>query len=226
MLGSMKPNLFRLFGPRELVSAVLATLAAPIAMMGAQTSAVAERKLLYVAEPGVRDYLEYGGHGILVFDIEHKHKFVRRIPSAGVDEKGKPLNVKGICASTATQRLYVTTIRTLMCFDLTLDKLLWEKSYEGGCDRMAISPDGKVIYLPSLEREHWHVVDATSGEVLKKIVTNSGAHNTIMGPDGKFAYLAGLKSPLLRVTDTKTHSVIREVGPFSNVIRPFTINGE
>src|SRR2546422_6187742 len=136
-----------------------------------------ERKLLYVAEPGIRDYLEYGGHGVLVFDIEHGHKFIRRIPSGGVDEKGKPLNVKGICASTTTQRLYVTTIRTLMCFDLTSDKLLWEKSYEGGCDRMAISPDGKIIYLPSLEREHWHVVDATSGEVLKKIVTNSGAHN-------------------------------------------------
>src|SRR5437016_5225420 len=173
----------------------------------AATTESKERRLLYVAEPGIRDYLEYGGHGVLVFDIEHGHKFIRRIPSGGVDEKGKPLNVKGICASTTTQRLYVTTIRTLMCFDLTSDKLLWEKSYEGGCDRMAISPDGKIIYLPSLEREHWHVVDATSGEVLKKIVTNSGAHNTIMGPDGKFAYLAGLQSPLLRVTDTKPHSV-------------------
>ena len=226
MLRRMKPNLLRLPGLSGLLCVALATLAGTTLLIGAQASAAGERKLLYVAEPGVRDYLEYGGHGILVFDIEHGHKFVRRIPSAGVDEKGKPLNVKGICASTATQRLYVTTIRTLMCFDLTSDKLLWEKSYEGGCDRMAISPDGKVIYLPSLEREHWHVVDAISGEVLKKIVTNSGAHNTIMGPDGKFAYLAGLKSPLLRVTNTKTHSVIREVGPFSNVIRPFTINGE
>jgi DNA-binding beta-propeller fold protein YncE len=27
------------------------------------------------------------------------------------------------------------------------------------------------------------------------------------------------------VTDTKTHSVVREIGPFGNVIRPFTING-
>ena len=90
---------------------------------------------------------------------------------------------------------------------------------------MAISPDGKVIYLPSLEKAHWHVVDAGGGEVIRKIVTNSGAHNTIIGLDGAHAYLAGLASPILRVTDTRTHEVIREVGPFGNFIRPFTVNG-
>src|SRR5690242_19404748 len=91
-------------------------------------------KLLYVAEPGIRDYLQYGGHGLLVFDIDHGHKFLRRVPTGGVDEKGKPLNVKGICASALTRRVYVSTTRTIMCLDLLTDKLLWEKAYEGGCD--------------------------------------------------------------------------------------------
>ena len=184
-----------------------------------------ERKLLYVATPGIRDYLEYGGHGILVFDINDDHKFVKRIPSAGTDSQGRPLNVKGIAACAATHRIYVTTTRTLLSFDLVSEKLLWEKPYEGGCDRLALSPDGQFIYLPSLENEHWLVVNAPDGKVLKKIVTNSGAHNTIIGPDGKFAYLAGLKSPDLRVADTWTHEVARTVGSFGNVIRPFTING-
>jgi hypothetical protein len=190
----------------------------------ADDSRAAERKLLYVAVPGIRDELEHGGHGILVFDIENAHKFVRRIPSAGLDEKGKPLNVKGICANAKTQRLYVSTTRTLMSFDLVSEKLLWEKPYEGGCDRMALSPDGKVIYLPSLEGPHWHVVDAMTGEIIKKLIINSGAHNTAIGLDGRFAYLAGLKSPRLRVADAKTHEVVREIGPFSNFIRPFTVN--
>jgi len=184
------------------------------------------RPLLYVATPGIRDYLEYGGHGILIFDINQGHKFVRRFPSAGVDESGKPLNVKGICASARTGRLFVSTTRTLMCFDLISDKLLWETPYEGGCDRMAISPDGGVIYLPSLEGPHWHVVDAQTGDIIKKIVLNSGAHNTIIGAEGKFAYLAGLKSPLLRVADIRKHQVVREIGPFGNFVRPFTVNGD
>ena len=185
-----------------------------------------EQKLLYVATPGIRDYLEYGGHGILVFDIDHGHKFVKRYASAGLDEKGAPLNVKGICANAETRRLYVTTTRTLMAFDLVSGKLLWEKPYEGGCDRLALSPDGKIIYLPSLEGDHWHVVEAMTGEVIKKIVPRSGAHNTIIANDGRFAYLAGLKSPVLRVTDAHTHEIVKEIGPFGNVIRPFTINGK
>ena len=209
---------------------LLAAIAFVLAVV-AQNEALAagsEKKLLYVAAPGIRDYLEYGGHGILIFDIENNHKFIKRLPAAeaaSLDEKGKPLNVKGICACAGTQRLYVTTTRTVSCFDLVSNKLLWEKAYEGGCDRLAITPDGKIIYLPSFEKEHWHVINAMTGEVIKKIVLNSGAHNTVIGPDGAFAYLAGLKSPILRVADTKTHEVIREIGPFANVIRPFTING-
>jgi hypothetical protein len=188
-------------------------------------SSYAETRLLYVATPGIRNYLEYGGHGILVFNIDDGHKFVRRIASAGLDEKGKPMNVKGICGSLSLQRLYVSTIKSLMCFDLLTDKLLWEKSYEGGCDRMGISPDGKVIYLPSLEQAHWHVVDARNGDVIAKLVPDSGAHNTIFGPDGTEVYLAGLKSPLLRIADGRTHKITRTVGPFGNSIRPFTVNG-
>ena len=184
-----------------------------------------EHRYLYVAAPGVRDYLEYGGHGVFVFDMDRGHHFVKRIPSAGVDAKGKPINVKGICASPATGRLYVSTLTSMICFDLVSEKILWEKTYEGGCDRMSISPDGRVIYLPSLEGDHWHVVNAMSGDVLTKIVPKSGAHNTVFGPDGNEVYLAGLKSPLLTVAETKTHTAARTVGPFSASIRPFTVNG-
>jgi DNA-binding beta-propeller fold protein YncE len=136
------------------------------------------------------------------------------------------MNVKGICASAATGRLYVSTIKTLMCFDLASDRMLWEKAYEGGCDRMSITPDGKAVYLPSLENDHWHVVDGRNGEVVAKIVPKSGAHNTIVGPDGKEAYLAGLRSPFLTIADVSAHRAARTVGPFSAAIRPFTVNGD
>jgi len=204
----------------------VATLCFLGGVTGPADAAVTEQRLLYVATPGIRDYLEYGGHGILVFDIDQGHRFIKRIPSGGLDEKGHPLNVKGICANPKTRRLYVSTTRTLMCVDLVSEKLRWEKPYEGGCDRMALSPNGKIVYLPSLESDHWQVVDALTGGVIKKIVTYSGSHNTIIGPNGKFAYLAGLKSPILRVSDTRAHEVVREIGPFGNVVRPFTINGQ
>ncbi len=48
------------------------------------------QRLLYVAEPGIRNYLEYGGHGVLVYDIDDGHRFLRRIPMGGLNEEGEP----------------------------------------------------------------------------------------------------------------------------------------
>jgi DNA-binding beta-propeller fold protein YncE len=185
-----------------------------------------ERRLLYVAEPGIRNYLEYGGHGLLVFDIDHQHRFLKRIKTAGLDPKtGKPENVKGVCASARSSRIYVSTIRSLTALDLRTESILWERAYEGGCDRMAIAPDGSNIYLPSLEKDHWNVVDARDGKVITRVTPKSGSHNTVYGLDGKHVYLAGLRSPLLTVADRATHTASGTVGPFSAAIRPFTVNG-
>jgi DNA-binding beta-propeller fold protein YncE len=187
-------------------------------------SAESERRLLYVATPGIRNYLEYGGHGLLVFDIDHGHKFVKRIKTSGLDSEGKPLNVKGVCASAENKRIYITTTRTMTCLDLVTEKIVWEKALPGGCDRMSISADGKIIYVPSFEGPHWNVVDAMSGERIAKITPNSGAHNTVYGADGSHVYLAGLHSPWLTIAETKTHTSNTCVGPFSAPVRPFTVN--
>ena len=184
------------------------------------------KRYLYVVTPGVRNYLGYGGHGIQVFDIDNGHRFVKFIPGkGGLRKDGTPSNVKGVDVSLATNCLYVSTLEAIQCIDLTTEKLVWERPYTGGVDRLSISPDGKTIYVPSLEKEFWTVVDAKTGDIINKVVTNSGAHNTIYGPDGTSVYLAGLKSPLLNVADTKTHTVTKQVGPFAADIRPFTING-
>ncbi len=184
------------------------------------------KRRLYVAEPGIRNYLEYGGHGLLVFDIDHGHRLLKRIGTGGLDPKGVPINVKGICASARTGRVYVSTIKQLMCLDLLTGSMLWERTYPEGCDRMAIAPDGKTLYVPSFEGPTWNVVDAVSGNVIAQVKPDSGAHNTIYGANGAEVYMAGLKSPVLSIASTKDHTIARTVGPFSNRIRPFTVNGK
>lgn len=204
-----------------LVACVLALALSGLAPAARDTD---ERHFLYVAEPGIRNYVEYGGIGLLVYDMDQGHRFVKRIPTFDLPPGEAPENVKGIAANARTGRVYVTTIKRVAAFDLATGRLVWNHTYEGGCDRLAISPDGKILYVPSLEGPHWHAVDAMTGDVIAKIVTGSGAHNTIYGPDGRSVYLAGLKSPMLSIADPRTHKVIKEVGPFSSAIRPFTIN--
>ena len=186
----------------------------------------ASGRYLYVAVPGIRNYLGYGGHGILVFDIDNNHRFVKRISTQGLRKDGVPSNVKGIAVSVPLNSIYVSTLESLQRIDLTTEEVIWEKTFEGGCDRMSISPDGKTMYLPSLEKTFWNVIDCESGNIIKKIEVLRRAHNTLYGLSGDHAYLADIASPYLHITDTKTHTIIKKVGPFGNGIRPFTINGE
>jgi DNA-binding beta-propeller fold protein YncE len=205
------------------LSRTAAALLLLLAAWPARAADPADRHLLYVATPGIRNDLQVGGAGVLVFDVDHNHAFARRIltPASRID---KPENVKGVCACADTKRLYFTTLTRLYCLDLVSEQTLWEKALPGGCDRMAITPDGKFLYVPSLEGPHWNVVDGSSGDLVATIVTNSGAHNTVCGLDGAHVYLAGLKSPMLSVADPKTHQVVSKVGPFSAPVRPFTVN--
>src|SRR6476660_6578156 len=112
-----------------------------VVALAAVIAQAAEQHFLYVAEPGIRNYVEHGGIGVLVFDIDHGYKFVKRIPTwkppADAPDK-PPENVKGIAASAKTGRLYITNLSRVICIDLLTDKILWDNAYEGGCDRLAI----------------------------------------------------------------------------------------
>ena len=175
----------------------------------------AEQHFLYVAEPGIRNDVQHGGIGVLVFDIDHGYKFVKRIPTWETPAGKEPENVKGIAASAKTGRLYVTTFSRMAALDIATGDKIWDRAYEGGCDRMALSPDGRILYVPSFEGPRWNVVDAETGVIIAKVEPKSGSHNTIYSLDGSRVYLAGLRSPFLSVADTKTHTVVKTVGPFS-----------
>lgn len=206
---------------------ILLTLLALLSLIAAPVNAQdkKEKRLLYVVTPGIRNYLEFGGAGILVFDIDNNHKLVKRIKTPASEEL-KPSNIKGVCASAVTKRLYFSTLTKLYCVDLLTEKTLWEKALPDGCDRMSITPDGKTIYVPTLEKDHWNIVDAMTGDLITRIETKSRAHNTVVSLDGTRMYLAGINSPKLPVADTKTHKIIQEVGPFGHGIRPFTVNAD
>ena len=204
--------LFVLLGSAQLAEPVLA-------------GAADERHLLYVVAPGIRDYLEFGGAGILVFDMDKGYAFVKRIETPA-SQAAKPENIKGVCANTSTRKLYFTTPTRLYCVDLATEKTLWEKALPGGCDRMSMTPDGKEIYVPSFEGPHWNIVNAETGDELARVETKSGAHNTVVSLDGQRAYLAGLRSPILTILDTRTHDRVDPTGPFAAAIRPFTVNSD
>lgn len=202
-----------------LAAAVLYGTSGPAAQQG-------DRRYIYAAVPGVGSEVEHGGVGVLVFDVDDGHRFVKRIPTWPAPRGHRDENIKGIAASAKTGMLYVSTIHRLAAIDLVTEKIVWQKGFDADCcDRMAISPDGRLIYTPAFEEPKWYVVDALTGNVVSTIAVPGRAHNTIYSPTGDRVYLSALGSPILSVADPKTHTIVRTIGPFSAAIRPFTING-
>jgi DNA-binding beta-propeller fold protein YncE len=196
------------------------------AVRGQQT-----QRFLYAALPGVGggNNLKYGGAGVLVFDIDHGHRFVKRIPLQGaMPDDGRQESIKGIAAHAQTARLYVSTSRRVAAYDLTTDKLVWEQSYdERGTDRIALSPDGKTLYAPELGAPKWVIADAATGARTGAIDKPGRPHNTQFSDDGTRVYFeAEGDTRTMSVVDAKTRTIVKEIGPFGNMVRPFTFNGK
>ncbi len=183
------------------------------------------QRRLYVVCPGIRNYLEFGGAGVLVFDMDQGHKFIKRIATPASLETA-PDNIKGVCGDASTHRLFFTTRSKLYCFDLITEKIVWETAPPNGTDQMSITPEGRALYVPSFEKDTWNVIDPANGKLLKEVETKSGAHNTVVSRDGKSMFLGGLKSPYLFMASTDTHTIVKKIGPLSGAIRPFVINGK
>ncbi len=194
-------------------------LAAPIAAQ--QT-----RRFLYVAVPGAGNETEYRGVGILVYDIDNAHTFVRRIPTWPVPPGQQPEQVRGIAASASTRRLFLSTEKRLAAFDLVTEKIVWEQTYDGHCcDRLALSPDGATIYAPAFGAPKWFVIDAANGALLATIDVMGWPRQAIFSSDGSFVFLSAWESPVLSVVDTRARKIVKEIGPFTDFVCPFTING-
>jgi len=179
-------------------------LSLPIAVLAAACSFTARphgqqpQLYIYAALPGVGggNNVSYGGAGILVFDIDHGHKFVKRVamPTSlplPPSTNGRPVSpqeaIKGIAAHGPTARLYVSTNRRVAACDLNTDKLVWEERYEDrGTDRIALSPDGTTIYAPELGAPKWVVADAMTGALIATIDKPGSPHNTQYSDEGAF----------------------------------------
>lgn len=172
---------------------------------------------------------------ISVYDIERGHALVKKV---AIPDRYTMTGVRGVAADAASRRLYVSFwgdsygegVGYVLAYDLLVDRVVWKRSYRPSIDSMAVSRDGRKLYMPCGEEQgecdHWFVLDAWTGDEIGRIPMHDGAHNTIVSLDGRWAYLASLKHDRLAVVDTSTDRIIRWVGPFGDSIRPFTVTSD
>ncbi|MEK7678117.1 MAG: hypothetical protein AAB676_19985 [Verrucomicrobiota bacterium] len=184
----------------------------------------AEKHYLYFSTPDGAQLDGRSGNGVLVFDIDNGHQLVRRIDVPSFKE-----GLRGFCANAKTHcAYYSTTGRRLGSLDLETDKIVWERTYDAGCDRAAITPDGAKIYVPTGwwwrgTNSGFLVVNAKNGNLLKNIPVNVQAHNSLASLDGQFVYLGTETN--LTVFRTSDDSVVRHIkGVGESGVFPFTVD--
>lgn len=182
------------------------------------------RRYLYLSMPDGAQKEGRSQPGILIFDIDNGHKFVRRI-DIPIFEEG----LRGFAGNLKTRSAYYSsTNHRLGQFDLESEKKVWEKVYDAGCDRSSITLDGKKIYAPtgwwySGEDSGFLVVNGETGELIKRIRVGPQAHNSIVNLAGTKVYL-GTRTTL-SVFDTSTDEMIMQVEDVGERgIFPFTID--
>ena len=66
-----------------------------------------------------------------------------------------------------------------------------------------------------------------TGAPIASIDKPGTAHNTLFSDDGARVYFESQgNTRTMSVVDAKTRTIVKEIGPFGNVVRPFTFNGK
>src|SRR5260370_4758287 len=184
------------------------------------------KRYLYMSTPDASQKNYVSGQGILVFDIDQGHKFVRRIDIPDFKE-----GLRGFTGSLKTHRAYFSTSNSRVgAFDLETEKVVWSKTYEAGADRSSITMDGKKIYVPT---GYWSlgadggmlVLNADNGELIKRIIVGPAAHNSLVSLNGRFLYLGS--QTMLTEFDTHNEKVIRPIKDVGERgIFPYTMDSQ
>lgn len=203
----------------RLLSLILAAGFSTSVLFGAEPEL---KRYLYLSTP---DAAQQGGSGdgILVFDIDHGHRFVRRIPIPFKE------GLRGFCGSARNHCVYYSsTLRRLGAIDLEKENILWERTYDVGCDRACITLDGSKLYVPTGwwwkgTNSGFLVVNAANGDVIKRLDAGPQAHNSIATLDGTYALL-GTETNLWMFR-TSDDSLVRRIdGVGESGVFPFTID--
>jgi hypothetical protein len=169
------------------------------------------------------------GH-ISVYDIDAGHRLIKTIRT--VDDVG---DVKGLAVSAVTGKLYVTYrnksgVGMIYCVNVYNDAVLWNRAIDPGIDRLAINPNGELLYVPTWEggsAEHINVLDANTGDVVRRVYFSNRSHDTqypLSGPIFQETKATDGSGNYLYLIDPNSYAVSR-IGPYSGILGPYAVNG-
>ena len=168
---------------------------------------------------------------ISVYDIDARHRLIKTIQTVpGIAD------VRGVAVSAVTGKLYVAymddeTNGRIYCLNVYDDSILWNKAISPGVDRLAINPDGRLLYVPTWEggsADYINVLDANTGDLIRRVYFSNRSHDTLYplaGPIFQETKANDGSGNYLYLINPDTYEVSR-VGPYSGILGPYAVDSK
>ena len=128
----------------------------------------------------------------------------------------------GVAFSPDGKRAYITceAESTLWATDTKTGKLISKAQLSGHPNNLAVSNDGKYVFVSiAVAPGAVDVVDTASMKLAKSIPVKGAVHNTYVTPDGKYVVAGSVAGRMITVIDEKTLEVAWSL-PMENGVRP------
>jgi hypothetical protein len=118
----------------------------------------------------------------------------------------------------------------IYCVNVYNDAVLWNRAIDPGVDRLAINPDGELLYVPTWEggsANYINVLDANTGDVIRRVYFSNRSHDTqypLSGPIFQETKASDGSGNYLYLIDPSTYAVSR-IGPYFGILGPYAVDG-
>jgi YVTN family beta-propeller protein len=126
----------------------------------------------------------------------------------------KNQNISGyLLNNTVNNKIYISAIFTPFVFELDpVDQSMIRQIEVGGRPMdIAITPDGKFIYVPNFDLHEVEKIDTQLDSVVNRIHNINNGRGIAISPDGNYAYVTNVISNTVTVIDLKNDTVFKTI---------------
>lgn len=104
-------------------------------------------------------------------------------------------------------------------------QILWRAPLAGVPNHLAVSPDGKRVYVTLVSTHYVDIVDPARHAVVDSVDVGVGPHDILVTPDGRRVYVGLILGNKVTIFDAATHAIIRQIG-FEAGVRPIALTAD
>ncbi len=111
----------------------------------------------------------------------------------------------------------------VVTIDVATRKELGRVAFRGVPNHLAVSPDGRRVYVTIVSGNYVDIIDPARRAVVDSVDVGTGPHDIEVSRDGKTVYVGLIRGTDVTVFDATTNRILRKI-PFGANVRPIAVS--